>query len=300
MRILVIIDAEGCSSYDVTLNNAESAMIEEISALLEALNIQGTDTTVIDAHGNGHNIDKLKDYFSNIEFVNHLWDLHRYDFDISMLIGFHSKAGSNSVRAHTIRPEIQEIRFGGIAVGEVTLLVNWLSYFGIPIVFVSGEKELLPEIRNLEIPFFLYEEHPIRSNLYSMCELAVQSLNGVGKLHEYQNDPINIKFKELIYLDFIPMWMGRIEKDTVEISNTMLFIELLPVLSELINCANSMKITCMNRLRYLHFNDPKLLEQIQVKHKELFEKDKKYISGGSYQKILYGSYITRETIKWVE
>ncbi len=290
MKLLLIADAEGCALYDIEKNNSKEAMCKELSALLRKVEDLDIEITVIDAHGDGHNIDSLINCFPEVTFVHHLWSLHDYDYDAAILIGFHAKAQEKSKNAHTIRPEIKNLSLGSVSVGEVTLLINWLSYYSIPVVFISGEKELCKEIEGLRIPYYLYEMGGGESKIKRMCDQAFVALGQNSYIQYYQNDPVQIYFWEHVYHDFIPSCIGKDMTDYIVFSNTMIFMELLPVLSELINAAHSMQIVCLNRLRYLKKYETDQLNRLQDLMGNLFVYDKAKLSSQAYQNILRASY----------
>lgn len=88
--------------------------------------------------------------------IYHIKNLRRFDFDLAVIIGMHSKSGSNSPVAHTLRQEISSLEIDGRVMGELGMLAHWLRMHRIPLAFVSGERMLAEEVAELEIPHYLY------------------------------------------------------------------------------------------------------------------------------------------------
>ncbi|MGM9974747.1 MAG: M55 family metallopeptidase [Clostridiaceae bacterium] len=68
-------------------------------------------------------------------------------FDAAIFIGYHSRAGSSkSPLAHTMNTNLEYIRLNGKKVSEFVINAYAAAYYKIPVVFVSGDKELMEEV----------------------------------------------------------------------------------------------------------------------------------------------------------
>ena len=68
-------------------------------------------------------------------------------FDAAIFIGYHSRAGSNkSPLAHTLSTNIEHIKLNGRKVSEFVINAYTAAYYKVPVVFVSGDKELMEEV----------------------------------------------------------------------------------------------------------------------------------------------------------
>ncbi len=69
-------------------------------------------------------------------------------FDAAIFIGYHSRAGSGkSPLAHTMSTNIEYIKLNGKKVSEFVVNAYAAAYYKVPIAFVSGDKELMEEVK---------------------------------------------------------------------------------------------------------------------------------------------------------
>ncbi len=150
-NLLLVIDVEGCIGvYD--LNNIEDyrKKVElEVSYIIECIKQLGNyEITLLDCHDDG---TTLLDYAkkNEINHIQHLWSLKDANiYNKALLIGFHSKNGAGGILSHTLRPDINKLYIGNKDIGELSFIINWLAYYKIPIIYVSGDETLEREVEN--------------------------------------------------------------------------------------------------------------------------------------------------------
>lgn len=71
-------------------------------------------------------------------------------FDALFLYGLHAMAGTpGDVLAHSFMAHIQEVRLNGVKIGEIGMNCAVAGSFGIPSVFISGDKAAVAEAKCL-------------------------------------------------------------------------------------------------------------------------------------------------------
>ena len=83
-------------------------------------------------------------------------------FDALMLIGFHGKAGSGTLLAHSYEGDTLDIRVNGTSVGEIGMEAAIAGEFGLPLILLTGDsagcaelKALSPATRAVEVKLSL-------------------------------------------------------------------------------------------------------------------------------------------------
>ena len=159
MKVFISADIEGVNNiatWDETDNRSSEyqyfrkQMTEDVAAACRAAKEAGaTEIFVKDAHDSARNLI-LKDL---PEYVK----LHRgwegvpcsmmagldESFDAVMFIGYHSPASSDgNPLSHTMNLRNQYVKINGILTSEFYINALYASYLGVPIAFLSGDKEL--------------------------------------------------------------------------------------------------------------------------------------------------------------
>ena len=159
MKVFISADIEGVNNictWDETDNRSgeyqyfRKQMTEEVAAACRAAKEAGaTEIFVKDAHDSARNLI-LKDL---PEYVK----LHRgwegvpcsmmaglnESFDAVMFIGYHSPASSEgNPLSHTMNLRNQYVKINGILTSEFYINALYASYLGVPVAFLSGDKEL--------------------------------------------------------------------------------------------------------------------------------------------------------------
>lgn len=164
MRLYISADMEGVAGVvthgqggpgEFEYEPARHWMTGEVNAACEAAFEAGASAIVVsDSHGNGQNIlpDRLA---GNVELVR-AWPrplgmmqgIEDGEYAGAMLIGYH--AGSTNpggVLAHTISSKaIREIRLNGAVVSEAQISAAIAAYYGVPVIFASGDDFFVREI----------------------------------------------------------------------------------------------------------------------------------------------------------
>ena len=69
-------------------------------------------------------------------------------FDAVVFIGYHSMAGTSAgILSHTYTSIITEVRINGRQVGEPELNAMMAGWYGVPVVFLSGDESATKEIK---------------------------------------------------------------------------------------------------------------------------------------------------------
>ena len=66
-----------------------------------------------------------------------------------ILVGFHSKAGTGKLLAHSYEPDILDIRINGISVGEIGVEAAVAGDFGVPLAMITGDSAGIEEAETL-------------------------------------------------------------------------------------------------------------------------------------------------------
>ena len=236
--VLLVVDMEGCCGiYDMNdKEDCKQKMIDEVDFVISELNQVGyKDITVLDCHNDGMT---LKSYCQNhgLSFVNHLWSLNgqvRYSF--ALLVGFHGKAGAGGYFPHTIRQEINSMYMGNNCIGEVSLVINYLSYYDIPVVYVGGDKSIEQELMKYQGVFYATKTEGVQSLFLPeqksfLSQAIICSLKAPRSTY-YIDQQVAIKLRNDEDLKFIPREEFVCRDGLVLFSNT---IELI----------NKMKLFC--------------------------------------------------------
>lgn len=159
MKVYISADIEGVNNivnWDETdLKSAEyqyfrKQMTEEVASACEGAKLAGaTEIFVKDAHDSARNLI-LKDL---PEYVK----LHRgwqgcpcsmmagldESFDAVIFVGYHSPASSDgNPLSHTMNLRNQTVKINGVLASEFYINALYASYLGVPVAFLSGDKEL--------------------------------------------------------------------------------------------------------------------------------------------------------------
>lgn len=160
MKIFISADIEGItgvSNWEETSNNNSSAkyfidqMTREVSAACFGANEGGaTEIIVKDAHGSGRNINPSS-LPTNVKVIRD-WSMGPLSmmegidssFDFVMFVGYHSGANMDgNPLAHTFsNSKFQYIKLNGEYVSEYDLNSLVAAYYKVPVVFLTGDKEL--------------------------------------------------------------------------------------------------------------------------------------------------------------
>ena len=175
MKIYISADIEGIagiSHWDearkahATYQEFRAEMTEEVAAACDgAIGAGAKEILIKDAHDTGRNIiaGRLPDCARLIRG----WSGHPLamvqeldeSFAALVLIGYHSKAGTqDNPLAHTLTLQIASLRLNGELCSEFRLHSYAAALYGVPVVFISGDKgicaeapQLIPSIRPVAV-----------------------------------------------------------------------------------------------------------------------------------------------------
>ena len=166
MKVFISADIEGITtinSWDEANPNHGSyglhakQMTDEVLACIEGAKKAGAKEIVVrDAHGPAANIDPTM-MPSGVTLLRG-WSGHPYSmsegidksFDAAMFLGYHSSAGRvGNPLAHTISFNSNYIKINGTLTSEFLLYSYACALEGVPTVFLSGDKMLCEDFKDL-------------------------------------------------------------------------------------------------------------------------------------------------------
>jgi D-amino peptidase len=175
MKVFISVDMEGISGIvdtNETLSDhseykkARAAMAEDVNAAIEGILEKGAAGIVVcDGHGKMINIEPeaLNDAAQLVRGApKPLSQMAGIDssFDAALFVGYHSMKGTrNGILSHTFSGKaIQYLKINGMAAGETAMNAGIAGYYGVPVIFVSGDlavtteaKALIPEIETVAV-----------------------------------------------------------------------------------------------------------------------------------------------------
>jgi len=166
MKVYISADIEGVagiSHWDearkehATYQEFRAAMTEEVVAACDGATVAGaTEILIKDAHGTGRNI--MAGRLPTSARLIRGWSGHPLamvqeldkSFDALLFIGYHSKAGTqDNPLAHTLTLQIASLRLNGEVCSEFRLHSYAAALYGVPAVFISGDKGICAEASGL-------------------------------------------------------------------------------------------------------------------------------------------------------
>jgi D-amino peptidase len=132
-------------------------MTAEVAAACEGAAQAGArDIVIKDAHSTGRNLILAK-LPERVRIVRG-WSGHPYSllqeidgtFDAVLLTGYHAKAGSDgNPLSHTMSGRVHGMSINGEAASEFTLAAYMAGALGIPVVFLSGDRQICEDATRL-------------------------------------------------------------------------------------------------------------------------------------------------------
>lgn len=166
LKVFISVDMEGITGLvhgdqvtpgAVDYNTSRKWMTEEANAAIQgALDAGATEIIVNDSHSNMRNLI-LSDLNPNAYLITGspkpLSMMQGIDntFDAAVFIGYHSKEGTtNSTLDHTYSgASVASIKINGIEMPELGLNAVIAGSFNVPVVFLSGDKEVCKQAKDL-------------------------------------------------------------------------------------------------------------------------------------------------------
>lgn len=161
MKLYISIDLEGISGIYRWGDEKEDAkrMLRDLKIVLNTLateSIWGEIDSVIisDSHGAGNNLS-ISDL--DIDKVHLIGGHYRHDFmvhgiddsfDACFFIGYHSMAGGiGAVLDHSYSNKaVDEVKINGRVCGETEINAYMAGYYGVPVIFISGDDKLQGQV----------------------------------------------------------------------------------------------------------------------------------------------------------
>ncbi|AKX94040.1 M55 family metallopeptidase [Neomoorella thermoacetica] len=165
MRVYISADMEGvagiCAWEQVEARagteyaRCQKLMTAEVNAAVHgALQAGATTVCVNDAHDGMRNI-LVENLHPGAQLISgtpkRLGMMEGIDrgFTAACFLGYHARAGSPGVLAHTYSEVVHRLEVNGEEMGELGLNALLAGYFGVPVVLVSGDQVLAGEARKL-------------------------------------------------------------------------------------------------------------------------------------------------------
>ena len=162
-KIYIIADMEGISGIvtqeQVKRGAPEYAEARHLlagdvnAAIAGAFDAGCTEVVVNDAHASGFNfpmaeMDPRAEYVTGGPRLTRLLGLDE-TFDAVVLVGYHARAGTpQAVMDHTMSSaNWSRLTVNGLEIGEIGMEAIYAGHFGVPVVFVSGDRATVDEAR---------------------------------------------------------------------------------------------------------------------------------------------------------
>jgi len=167
LKVFMSVDMEGISGIvhgsqtggePAEYEKGRALMAGDVNAAIEGVLAvdEGTEIVVSDGHSGMRNL-KVEDVHEAATLVRgspkpltQMEGMDR-DFDAVLFIGYHAKKGTrHGILDHTISGGvIDSITINGLEVGETGINAAIVGYYGVPLVFLSGDKAVTKEAEAL-------------------------------------------------------------------------------------------------------------------------------------------------------
>lgn len=228
-NLLIIADMEGCIGINdlSDYNYCVKCMETEITVILDTLRQEGDfNIVLLDCHNDGTSLKNFAEK-NNIEFVQQLWGINDIlRFKRAIMVGFHAKKGASGILSHTLRPEIDKLLLGKREIGEVEFVINYLSYFNINVIYISGDSNIRDELIGYKGIFCpiksLVHENQSKDQLYTKVKTYLtKSLLEDVPMQNYNSSQIKIKLMSDTFIKFIPSELFSIRGKNILFKNTI-------------------------------------------------------------------------------
>lgn len=163
LRIFISVDMEGISGIvdwrqagqldPVEYERGRTLMVEDVNAAIEGvLSLGEAEIVVSDGHGNMRNLKSDQLHEAAVLVIGSPKPLTQMagidkEFDAALFVGYHSKMGTmRGMLDHTISSiVIDSVTINGLEVGETGINASIAGYYGVPLIFVSGDLAVTKE-----------------------------------------------------------------------------------------------------------------------------------------------------------
>jgi D-amino peptidase len=163
MKIYISADIEGISGVvngsftsqkEYDYGRARKLMTDEVNAAVAGAKLAGAEEILVnDSHGPMTNV-LIEDLDEDVRLISGnkklLGMMEGIDstFDAVLLIGYHARHNTSGVLSHSYYGSVvTEIKINGKVIGESEFNSMIAGYYGVPVVFVSGDDVLSGQVR---------------------------------------------------------------------------------------------------------------------------------------------------------
>lgn len=166
LKVFISVDMEGITGVvnedDASRGGKDydyfrQTMTREANAAIEgALAAGATEIVVRDSHGTALNLlpemlnrnsKLLRDWSQGPMYMMEGID---ETYDAAVFVGYHARAGTtDSVLDHTSSGDVTDVRINGISMPETGYNALMAGSFGVPVVFVAGDKAICDQAREI-------------------------------------------------------------------------------------------------------------------------------------------------------
>ena len=164
-KVYISVDMEGISGVNgpdqtgpggAEYGRARTLMAEDANAAIRgAFEGGATDVLVNDSHGGQRNL-RPEELDPRARLISHSFKRHGMmegldeTFDAIIFVGYHAKAGApRGLFAHTGSGVVRDLQINGRSVGEGGMNAALASWYGVPVVAVSGDDVAVDEVRQV-------------------------------------------------------------------------------------------------------------------------------------------------------
>ncbi|KAF0197673.1 MAG: peptide/nickel transport system substrate-binding protein [Bacillota bacterium] len=165
MKVFISVDIEGvCGVVNSdstghggkTYDEARKQMTDEVNAAVEgALAAGATEVVINDSHGGMNNI-LARDIHHQAQVIlgtpkpMMMMEGIATDCDAAMFVGYHARMHSHGILSHTISGAVvSTVWVNDVICGEIGINAGLAGHFGIPVVFVTGDKHATEEAKSI-------------------------------------------------------------------------------------------------------------------------------------------------------
>ena len=165
MKIYISVDMEGISGIsharylmekEAEYGRGRTLLMADLNAAVEgAVEAGATEILVNDAHGSMRNVavedlHEKADLISGFPKQNAMMSGIDRSFDAALLVGYHAKAHSYGVMAHTFNGRVfADVKINGTSYGETGISAALAGFYRVPVVMVSGDNILAREVTQI-------------------------------------------------------------------------------------------------------------------------------------------------------
>jgi D-amino peptidase len=226
MKLFLSVDMEGTTGLERLeeifrglpgYDTFRQLMAGDANAVIKgAIEGGATEIVVSDSHGymcNIHPDDLVPGVVLKRGQLRREWcQMKTFDgsFDAVIQIGYHAKAGSDAIIAHTWITGFRDVRVNGASVPEPSLNGYLAGAFGVPVVMLSGDDQVIAQARpalgdihyaqvKKSLGYYKGDHLPIDKSRALLRNTAKAAIKGAGKI-----PPIRCELPVTIEVDLSP------------------------------------------------------------------------------------------------